>query len=403
MRKRVLITAAAMEIGGVERSLAAMLAEFDYDKYEVDLLLFSQTGELLDSIPVNCNILPENKALAALHKPIKDALFSGIWTVAGARLFSKAEAAIKKRINKTTEHMEPGTDLSQAYWDNSISFLPELKTKYDAAISYIWPHHYVACKVCADVKIAWVHTDYSRVNVNKEKDLKIWNRFSAIAAVSDSCAEVFTEIYPSLKKKTFTVENILSADFVKSQAEQFVPQEMGGSCVKLLTVGRFSYSKAFDFAAEICAELVKKGYGIRWYAVGYGSEEGHIRTKIKELGLEDYFIVLGKKTNPYPYFKACDIYVQPSRFEGKAVTVREAQILGKPVVITDFKTARSQVRDGFDAIIAPPDKDSVCRAIISLIEDSRLRERLSENAGKTDCTNMDSMEILYGLLDSGKE
>ena len=66
-----------------------------------------------------------------------------------------------------------------------------------------------------------------------------------------------------------------------------------------------------------------------------------IHDKIKESGMEDEVIILGKKANPYPYIKKCDIYIQPSRYEGKAVTVLEAQMLGKPVVITDFPSSDS--------------------------------------------------------------
>ena len=103
-----------------------------------------------------------------------------------------------------------------------------------------------------------------------------------------------------------------------------------------------------------------------------------IRRKIVETGMEDNVIILGKKANPYPYIKACDIYVQPSRYEGKSVTVREAQILCKPVVITDYPTARSQVRDGVDGVIVPMDNEGCAAGIVSLIIDSERQGSLVE-------------------------
>ena len=93
----------------------------------------------------------------------------------------------------------------------------------------------------------------------------------------------------------------------------------------------------------------------------------------------DNVIILGKKENPYPYIKACDIYIQPSRYEGKAVTVREAQMLNKPVIITNFLTAKSQLEDGFDGIIVPMDNEKCAEGIISLIKNERLRDELIEN------------------------
>jgi glycosyltransferase involved in cell wall biosynthesis len=99
--------------------------------------------------------------------------------------------------------------------------------------------------------------------------------------------------------------------------------------IKLLTAGRFCYQKAFDNAVRLCKILLERGMNIKWYALGYGTEEEKIKSMVRELGIEESFIFLGKKINPYPYMKACDIYVQPSRYEGKAVTVREAQMLGR--------------------------------------------------------------------------
>lgn len=85
--------------------------------------------------------------------------------------------------------------------------------------------------------------------------------------------------------------------------------------------------------------------------VGYGGDEEIIRKLIEENNFQESFILLGKKFNPYPYMKKCDLYVQPSRYEGKAVTVGEAQILGKPVMITNYTTAKSQVKEDFDGYI----------------------------------------------------
>lgn len=118
--------------------------------------------------------------------------------------------------------------------------------------------------------------------------------------------------------------------------------------IKLLSIGRFCTAKNFDNIPNICHRLCEKGLDVYWYIIGFGSEEGLIKRKIKENRMEERVILLGKKDNPYPYIKHCDLYVQPSRFEGKCVSVREAQMLGKPVVITDYPTAKSQLKNGID-------------------------------------------------------
>ena len=138
---------------------------------------------------------------------------------------------------------------------------------------------------------------------------------------------------------------------------------------------------------------------MKWYIIGFGTDENLIKEKIKEFNMQDNIILLGKKENPYPYIKGCDIYVQPSRYEGKSVAVREAQILNKPVVITNFETSKSQLIDVFDGIIVPMDNEGCAEGIYNLIKDKELQQRLIENTKITDYTNKQELEKIYALLE----
>ena len=138
---------------------------------------------------------------------------------------------------------------------------------------------------------------------------------------------------------------------------------------------------------------------MKWYLIGYGGDEPLIRQKIAEAGMGDRVIILGKKNNPYPYMRACDLYVQPSRYEGKAVTVREAQLLGKPVVITNYATAGSQLEDGIDGVIVPVDNVGCAAGIAALLRDPVRMRQLSENCKKRDYTNRDEIEKIYALME----
>lgn len=400
-KKQILITACSMDIGGIERSLAGLLNAFDYEKYDVDLLLFSRKGEFLSLLPQQCNVLPEISQLASLLKPVKEVALSGNLLLAGARLFSKIQ--VKRKTSSLTgkQQKEISFGLLQSFWDNSVALMPKIKKEYDVALSFMWPHHFVAKKVKAKRRIAWIHTDYTIAALDNKNDKKIWEMFDKIAAVSDECGKVFLNVYPSFVDKLVTIENILSTKFVRSQALEFIPDDMpADGCVRLLSIGRFCYAKAFDFAAEVCRQLIDEGEKIKWYIMGFGSDENLIKDKIEDLSLEDSFILIGKKTNPYPYIRACDIYVQPSRYEGKAVTVREAQMLGKPVIITDFRTAASQVKDGFDAIISPIDVKAFASDIIRLINNEKIRNLLSANTMTSDYSNSGQIEEIYHLIEN---
>ena len=132
--------------------------------------------------------------------------------------------------------------------------------------------------------------------------------------------------------------------------------------------------------------------------IGYGGDEVLIQKKIDEAGMQKRVIVLGKKENPYPYIKMCDIYVQPSRYEGNCVAVREAQMLGKPVIITNYPTSGSQLEDGVDGIIVPMDNEKCANKIIEVIEDKELQERLSKSTQNRDYTNKDEVNKIYGII-----
>jgi glycosyltransferase involved in cell wall biosynthesis len=168
--------------------------------------------------------------------------------------------------------------------------------------------------------------------------------------------------------------------------------------IRICSVGRFCYAKNFDGIPEAVKRLNELGIRVRWYLIGFGGGESLIRERIKESDVERQVIILGKKTNPYPYMKACEIYVQPSRFEGKAVTVREAQILGKPVLITNFPTAKSQLEDGVDGMICPLSTDGVAEGVRMLFDDKELREKLAAIASERDYSNRDEVEKIYQMI-----
>ena len=114
--------------------------------------------------------------------------------------------------------------------------------------------------------------------------------------------------------------------------------------------------------------------------------------------MEDHVIILGKRSNPYPYIKACDIYVQPSRYEGKSVTVREAQMLCKPVVVTNYPTASSQIKDGVDGVIVPLDNAGCAKGLARVIMDEHLQQQLVAYLQTHDYGNETEVEKIYQLL-----
>ena len=394
--KKVLVASFDMEVGGVERSLISMLHNFDY-KYDVDLMLYSHTGDFMDLLPKSPNLLPEDKIYKTFRMPIAQIAKQGNIPMAISRVYSILESKLISKIKGLDESVYAQM---QYMWKNSLCFLPKYKKKYDVAISYLWPHYFVAQKVDAKVKIAWIHTDYSKLETDIEVDLKMWDKFDHIVAVSEECKNAFLKKYGKLKDKVIVIENITSPKFIETMAKEKVENPMNDdNCFKIVSVATLSYAKGRDNAVRAIKLLVDKGYdNIKWYIVGYGGDEEIIKNLIKENKLEDKFILLGKQINPYPYMKSADLYVQPSRYEGKAVTVCEAQILSKPVLITNYTTAKSQIKDGFDGCITELSVEGIANGIEMLYKNEDLRNKLSNNCKNTNYSNKDELQKLYDLF-----
>ena len=385
MRSNIFLAIHYLEIGGAETSLIGLLQALDYSKYDVDLFLYSHRGELIKYIPKEVNLLPEIPEYAQIERPLKEVVKDGYWRIAMARLWAKW----RFRSYYKKKHPRDGSAISGYVAKYVTPKLPSLRQfgEYDLAISYLTPHSIVLEKVAAKKKIAWIHTDYSRIDVDTELELPIWTGYDHIVSISNEVTVSFLKAFPSLSEKIVMMENILSPGFVKGRADEVPENEIRKEMpvrsgeTTLLSVGRFSHQKNYDNVPEICRRILASGERVRWYLIGFGGDEPLIRRKIEEAGMQDYVLILGKKENPYPYIKACDIYVQPSRYEGNAVTVHEAQILCKPVIITNYPTSQSQLTDGVDGVIVPMDNQGCAEGIVALIHDHNKRKSISDYLG----------------------
>ncbi|MGN0171100.1 MAG: glycosyltransferase [Lachnospiraceae bacterium] len=396
--KKILIVSHAMEIGGAERALLGLLESLDPTQVSVDLFLLRHEGELLELIPDYINLLPSIPAYTVLARPIVQTIREGHLLLSMARLVGKFRA---KQYNQKHGLTESGVAIEYSH-KYTKAFMPPIQSEveYDLAISFLTPHYFVAEKVRAKKKIAWIHTDYSVVQVDTSSELAMWSRFDFIASISENVTETFLSVFPSLKEKILLIENILPKTLIDRQADAFTVEDemLDDGSIKLLSIGRFSNQKNFDNVPDICHRILEAGLDIKWYLIGYGGEETLIRQRIAEAGMEDKVIILGKKENPYPYIKACDLYVQPSRYEGKAVTVREAQMLCKPVVITRYATSGSQLEDGVDGVIVPMDNAGCAEGIVQLLKSPERMNWLAVNCAQRNYTNAGEIEKIYRLI-----
>lgn len=396
-KPRIFINMHYMELGGAERALLGLLNALDTNRVDVDLFINQHTGEFMPLIPKKINLLPEQKGYNAIERPMKQIVKEGQWQIAVARLRSKlAYKKYKKKRGITSD-----ASATHYVMDSVIGLLPSLHYlgEYDLAISFLDPPHIVQDKVLAKKRIEWIHTDFGIMNLDYDRLMPRWAANDYIASISPDITVSFLKAFPLLKDKIIVIENILSPELIRDQSCLLdVNSEMPSCGLKLLSIGRYTYQKNFENIPEMARLMIDMGYkDFQWFIIGYGNSES-IVDNMRKFGVEDHITILGKKENPYPYIKASDIYVQPSRYEGKSISVREAQILCKPVVITRYPTSGSQVMDGVDGVICGMDNGSVARAIVDLARDKEKQMKIIDYLSTHDYGNEAEVEKIYKLV-----
>lgn len=386
----------SLEVGGAERSLIGLLSAFDYSKVDISIMIFRHSGELFKEIPNGPNVLPEFEKYKTFDVPIRLLIHDKKILFAAARIAAIIATKLYSMKNKTRSnvwmHVQYITRFLQP-------FLPKIPGEYDLGIMFLGVGDTLIKKVSASQKITWCHTDYNTLIPNKKMDLQTYKQLDYVVTVSDACKKSFDTVYPEISSKSIVIENILSKQYILRKAQEHIEENILEGKIKLISVGRFCEAKNFDSVPMICKLIRNQALNVVWFLIGYGSDEELIRQKIHECGMEPYVKLLGKKENPYPYIQACDVYVQPSRYEGKCVAVREAQMLGKPVIITNYPTSASQLEDGVDGLIVPQDNEGCAAGIAAALRNPPLLARLAETCRQRDYSNAAEVEKIYALME----
>ncbi len=231
MKKSLLLILPSLAGGGAEKSLITLLSLIDYSRYDVDLFLFRREGLFLPNVPEEVNIIDggegystfDGEAAAYIKKCIKSLRFSD----AANRIFYSRAVVSGDR---------------KAIWSSLKKALPQIKKHYDVAVGYLEGNAIYYCADCvdADVKIGYVHNDYSKLGLDADFDRPFFEKLDRLVSVSPECSDVLKRIFPAMSEKVYTVENISSPEALRKLAVG-LPEEYTQAAGKvLLTVGRFS-------------------------------------------------------------------------------------------------------------------------------------------------------------------
>lgn len=396
MKKNLLFVIPSLSAGGGEKSLVNLLSLIDFKKFNVDLFLFNKTGVFLNSIPSEVTILEIEKNYRIFTSELKSSLINFLKEGQVNLAYCRSMFAIKNRFNKSLARSEQYT------WKYQSEALNNLKKEYDLAVGYLEKSsiYFIVEKVKSKKKIGWVHTNYSNSGMDHEFDDPYFRKLDQIVTVSEECANSLKNHFPHLKDKISIFYNIISPKLINKLAKMDIEEKISfkNNSINIVTVARLSYEKGLDIAIKSCKSLVEKGYKIKWCVLGDGNERGKLEKLIESNDLQDNFLLLGIKENPYPFIKAADLYIQSSRYEGKSIAIDEAKVLHKPIIVTNFETAKDQINHGINGIIVGMNELDIAEGIEKLIKDRNLTNYLIKNLSEENLGTEDEIKKLYEFV-----
>lgn len=374
--KRILFMCINMNIGGTEKALLTMLNEIESSKYDITLLMLEEYGGFLNEIPsfVKVKYVNEYKDIKSLIKEPPKLLAKEL--IRNKKYLKGLLILLNYSISKITNNI--------SYYYKYISKnIRNIEEDYDLAVAYAGPMdfitYFVLNKIKAKKKVQWIHFDITKIGFNKKFAEKNYKKFDKIFVVSEEGKEKLINLIPALNNKVEAFFNIISCNLIENMSKNEKGFDDSFNGVRILTVGRLSKEKGQDLTINVLARLKNEGYNIKWYCIGDGPEKDNYKQIINNLNIENDYILLGSKLNPYPFMKYCDIYVQPSRYEGYCITLGEARCFDNPIVTTNFTGAKEQIKNEVTGLICDTSEEGIYKSVKRLLDDKELYSKIREN------------------------
>lgn len=355
--KRILVMSFGSDAGGIEKSLIEFLKFLIDEGHKVDLYLWRKPGIMFSKIPERVNVLTLRLYPGELsaNKSLKGFLWYCIF-----RLY----AAFKNPTKAFKSFPENDYDVAVSYCQNGYS------------------PHYIINKVKARKKIMFYHHgSYDERGLKKRIDYKYFARYDNFITVSNAAKNMLQSHFPRLDNIP-VINNLIDESQITLLSEAENPYINSNSPVNICTVGRISHEKGQILAVKTAKRLKDSGLGFKWWFVGDGGDMERCVLLADELDVSDCCVFTGVKSNPYPFIKHCDVYVQPSFVEADPVTIREARILGCQIVANDIPALREALDGGLSGSLCASNPDDMKRAILSVLKNQDKASHIYQSANR---------------------
>lgn len=388
MKKRILFVTKALWIGGIEIALVNLLNSFNYDKYDVTLLITRAELDMIEQINSQCKVViidrDETVTFQESYKYRK--LFHLTEKTDSPSRFHQAmmwTVPIIKWVENRLYIQYIKNMMKNEHFDTVIIYsdaVAELTVRAIKANKYLMFYHHGAMR----------HVYH---------DIIAYKKCEKIIAVSQNIAEELKLFVPKYAHKIISIHNLTDINGIKDKGQITCEDIFDSTKINIVSVGRISREKGMDLAVCACRKLIEDGFeNINWWVVGGGPAMKEVLDKIEELKMGKYMKMVGMKSNPYPYIKHSDLYVQPSRVEAFGLTIKEAMVLGKKIIATNTAGAREILVKDQDGVLCNINSTSLAKAIEQWICSSRGMESDKSNVNEFEQENFDSLKRLEDII-----
>ncbi len=388
---KICIIGNRLDIGGFTSSLQPMLKHLSSKGVKVDVMLFQRSDFLLETNE-NISVIYNEQPMNSFYK-WRRFLSSPLFMLTYLRHF-----IFPKNKRYTVEFSQCESYL------NSLQYSMLDLRQYDGVIAWeeCFVGYYLANSVKAKLKLGYIHPDYEKALYSKRIDEIAYKGLDYLVAISNSTKEILQRNLTGFGGEIVALPNTLDVDKILLMSQE-EPCMYDKSYFNMVSVARLdNTSKALDRLVAISARLRDAHHNFRWYIVGDGKDRAMTQKLIKDKGVQEQVIMVGAKTNPYPYIKHADLFVLQSYYEGRPLSVEEALILETPVLVSNYCSAEEQVKEGQTGFIAQNDEQAIFEKLEMILTKQEMLEDVRGNLERLDKTAYKDVDRLLEIIEKGK-
>ncbi|GAB0305276.1 hypothetical protein JPSP39_06630 [Staphylococcus pseudintermedius] len=412
-KEKILLYPGGMKHNGITTSVINLLANINYDKYDVTVFT-NNTNNVeqlnnLQSLNDNVRIVLRRGPMIATFKELYQNEFvrqRGIYKSFEKRLYPKALFEREFRKIFGDSQFDYAIDYSgyAMFWSNLI-------LASGAKKKYILLHSDIKSDMERTVKGKRPHYQ------NLKGVISLYPYFDKLVSVSEATKKLNQSNFGGLKLKnrhiasrnTINIEKINQlvdddSDLFEKNGTPVLPTltehgmeaiEFSQDDFKIVSVGRLSPEKGFDLLIKAVAELAPKYPQLKLYILGDGPLKGTLKSLVEQLGIQNHVYFLGQRRNPFFIVKRADVFALTSHYEGQSMVILEALTVGTNVLASDIIANRYVLEDEKYGMLVEKNEVDIAKGLEQFINGT------NKDYAKFDAVayNEETIQEFYSLLE----